>query len=125
MTDPTTDTTDTTEEPRPRHYVLRQPAMAPFGVLLDESAVQEVWDTYIKPGQASMAPQSIEERALMAILRHVYAAMTGRELDRDTIARALASVDDVALDAMAPVVRDDYRTSADAVIVALTADVTK
>ena len=52
------------------------PKMAPFGIEIDEPKyVQEVWDAFIKPGQDAGMPQSIEERALMGILRAVYAGM--------------------------------------------------
>ncbi|WP_214429835.1 hypothetical protein, partial [Escherichia coli] len=38
--------------------------------------VQDVWDTFVKPGQSDDAPpQSAEMRALMGILRAVHAAL--------------------------------------------------
>lgn len=63
------------EEEELKTFKCPVPIMAPFGAELPSSAVQEVWDTYIKPGQDKGDPQSIEERALMAILRAVFKGM--------------------------------------------------
>jgi hypothetical protein len=49
------------------------PKLAPFDVpLTDPETVQEVWDTFVKPDQDAGIVQSIEMRALMAILRAVH-----------------------------------------------------
>nr|DAT11712.1 MAG TPA: hypothetical protein [Caudoviricetes sp.] len=57
-------------------FPLPQPLIAPFGVKITPEMVQEVWDTFVKPGQSDDAPpQSAEMRALMGILRAVYAAL--------------------------------------------------
>lgn len=62
-------------EPSPADAVLMPwPRVAPLGIALSASAVQDVWDAYVKPAQDS--PQSMEMRSLMAILRSVSAAMT-------------------------------------------------
>lgn len=50
------------------------PRMAPFGIEVTKSAVQDVWDTFVKPMQAK-GVQSIEDRTLMAILRAVHEGM--------------------------------------------------
>lgn len=55
------------------------PTMAPLGVELDRDAVREVWDTFVKPGQDRGDLQSIEDRALMAILRAVYEGLPPTE----------------------------------------------
>lgn len=52
--------------------VIPLPIVRPLGQEIDCEGVQMVWDTFIKPGQDSGNPQSIEERYLMAILRAVY-----------------------------------------------------
>lgn len=50
--------------------------IAPFGIEVTRDTVAEVWDTFVKPTQtASAPPQSVEMRALMAILRGAYAAL--------------------------------------------------
>lgn len=50
--------------------------VAPLGFDVTPGMVQEVWDTFVKPGQSEDAPpQSAEMRVLMAILRGVYAAL--------------------------------------------------
>ena len=60
------------------------PVMAPFGLPITRpESVQEVWDAFIKPGQDAHMPQSIEERALMAILRAVYKGLVDADLDGD------------------------------------------
>lgn len=62
-------------------YELRTPTMAPFGVPITKDGVQEVWDVFVKPMQRDDAPpQSVEDRALMAILRAVYGAMERGEV---------------------------------------------
>lgn len=60
----------TTEPPT---MVIKVPIVAPFGIPISKKAVQEVWDTFVKPEQDSGVPQSEEMRCLMAILRAVYA----------------------------------------------------
>ena len=56
---------------------MHTPLVQPFGVPLDRrSYVQGVWDVFVKPLQSDdAAPQSIEDRFLMAILRAVYEAL--------------------------------------------------
>lgn len=45
----------------------------PLGYKLGRAALQEVWDTFVKPGQQDDAPpQSAEMRALMGFLRALY-----------------------------------------------------
>jgi hypothetical protein len=61
----------------PRTIEIPVPLLAPFMIPLDSHAVQNVWDAFVKPDQDAGMPQSIEMRALMAILRAVYAGMTG------------------------------------------------
>ena len=57
-------------------FLLPQPIMAPIGVKVTPAMVQDVWDTFVKPGQSDDAPpQSAEMRALMGILRTVHAAL--------------------------------------------------
>ena len=51
----------------------------PLGLDLDASAVQEVWDTFVKPQQDSGELQSVEDRILMAILRTMYAIFPAPE----------------------------------------------
>lgn len=52
------------------------PRMAPFGDrVIDPSAIQEIWDAFVKPDQERQVPQSIEMRLLMAVLRAVYEGM--------------------------------------------------
>jgi hypothetical protein len=49
------------------------PQLAPFGEPINNpDVVQEVWDTFVKPSQDAGELQSIEMRALMAILRAVH-----------------------------------------------------
>jgi hypothetical protein len=56
------------------------PEMAPLGVPLNASAVEDVWNVLIKPIQDRDAlPPSVEERALMAILRAVYRGLSDME----------------------------------------------
>lgn len=51
--------------------------VAPTGYQVTAPMVEEVWNTFIKPGQNDDAPpQSAETRVLMAILRGVYAALS-------------------------------------------------
>lgn len=58
-------------------HIMHTPLVQPFGVPLDRrSYVQGVWDVFVKPLQSDdAAPQSIEDRFLMAILRAVYEAL--------------------------------------------------
>lgn len=58
------------------------PLMAPFMLPLTTESVQEVWDTFVKPEQDAGVPQSVEMRALMAILRAVYEGMSDAEATR-------------------------------------------
>lgn len=53
------------------------PVVAPLGIPITASAVQEVWDTFVKPDQDAGNLQSAEMRCLMAILRAVYAGLEG------------------------------------------------
>lgn len=50
------------------------PTVAPFGdEMSSKDSIQEVWDAFVKPSQQDeFAPQSVEMRVLMAILRAVY-----------------------------------------------------
>lgn len=48
------------------------PLVRPLGISVTTDAVQEVWDTFIKPVQDRGDVQSVEDRILMAILRAVY-----------------------------------------------------
>lgn len=53
------------------------PRLAPFGLAIsDPESVQEVWDAFVKPDQDAGRLQSVEMRALMAILRAVHQGMT-------------------------------------------------
>ena len=71
-------TTPTPPEPR---IPIPVPRLAPFGLALYRpESVQEVWDAFVKPEQDAMMPQSIEMRALMAILRAVYQGMVDADL---------------------------------------------
>lgn len=54
---------------------MRIPLLAPLGLPVGKRAVQEVWDTFVKPDQDAEKPQSIEMRLLMTILRAVYDAL--------------------------------------------------
>lgn len=57
-------------------FTLPQPLVAPLGVRVTPAMVQDVWDTFVKPGQSDDAPpQSAQMRALMGILRAVNAAL--------------------------------------------------
>ena len=57
-------------------HPMKTPLVAPFGIPVTRSGVQDVWDTFVKPMQADDAgPQSVEDRILMAILRAVYEAL--------------------------------------------------
>lgn len=51
---------------------IPHPGVAPFGVPLVASAIQEVWDVFVKPDQDAGNIQSIEMRCLMAVLRSVH-----------------------------------------------------
>lgn len=52
------------------------PVSAPLGLPVTRDGVREVWDAYIVPTQQDeFAPQSVETRQLMAILRAVYVAL--------------------------------------------------
>lgn len=55
------------------------PRLAPFGIEVDSTGVMDVWNTFVKPDQDNDVPQSVEMRALMAILRAVYQGMTEDE----------------------------------------------
>ena len=47
-----------------------KPMMMPFGTEISAKDVHDVWDLFVKPTQSDDAPpQSVEDRALMAILR--------------------------------------------------------
>lgn len=51
---------------------IPMPMVRPLGIPVTKEAVQEVWDTYVKPDQDAEVPPSAEMRILMAILRSVY-----------------------------------------------------
>lgn len=60
------------------------PLVAPFGIPVTSGAVRQVWDEYVKPMQTdNAAPQSIETRILMAILRAVHQGLLEAEEDTD------------------------------------------
>jgi hypothetical protein len=63
----------------PDTLTIPVPLLQPLGLPLDGSAVQEVWDTFVKPDQDAGIPQSVEMRALMAILRAVHAGYAHEE----------------------------------------------
>lgn len=47
-----------------------KPMMMPLGTEISAEDVHGVWDVFVKPTQSDDArPQSVEDRALMAILR--------------------------------------------------------
>lgn len=57
-------------------YRKLEMSVAPLGFEVTAPMVQEVWDTFVTPGQSDDAPpQSGEMRTLMAILRGVCAAL--------------------------------------------------
>ena len=56
-----------------------RPTMAPFGIPITASGVQEVWDTFVKPEQDEDRPQSAEMRMLMGILRWVSTTLEALE----------------------------------------------
>lgn len=60
------------------------PQLAPFGLpITDPESVQEVWDAFVKPEQDAGIPQSVEMRALMAILRAVHKGLSdAQEVNR-------------------------------------------
>lgn len=60
-------------------FVCPVPVMAPMGVLLNAEAVRDVWNTFVKPDQDAGNPQSMEMRALMAILRAMYKGLSDWE----------------------------------------------
>lgn len=50
--------------------------IAPTGIPVTRDTLRGVWDTFVAPSQSDDAPpQSVETRALMAILRGAYAAL--------------------------------------------------
>lgn len=51
------------------------PRVAPLGTPVSRSGVKDVWEAFITPIQESGQPPSVEARSLLAILRHVRAAM--------------------------------------------------
>ena len=63
-----------TKEPAVIALIIPTPMVAPFGIPVDKAElVHDVWSAFIEPGQKPDArPQSVEERALMAILRAVH-----------------------------------------------------
>lgn len=63
-------------------YPMPQMLVRPLMIELTKAGVQEVWDTFVKPKQDAGELQSIEDRALMAILRSAYiAAPEGEQKD--------------------------------------------
>jgi hypothetical protein len=67
--------------PAHRTITIPVPELAPFGLpITNPNAVQDVWDTFVKPGQDAQVPQSVEMRALMAILRAVHQGLTDADL---------------------------------------------
>lgn len=63
-----------------------RPKMAPFGIPITASGVQEVWDAFVKPEQDEDYPQSAEMRMLMGILR--WASTTLEALEEQDAADA-------------------------------------
>lgn len=60
------------------------PRMEPFGVALHRPEnIQELWDVFVKPEQDAGIPQSIEMRALMAVLRAVYQGLIDANITDD------------------------------------------
>lgn len=55
------------------------PTIAPLGIEMSRDGVREVWDAFVKPKQDSGELQSVEDRALMAILRAVYEGLPATE----------------------------------------------
>ena len=54
------------------------PAAAPFGATITAADVDAAWNEFVKPSQDDdAAPQSVEMRILMGILRSVYDGMHG------------------------------------------------
>lgn len=67
----------------PETITIPVPTLAPFGLPITEpESVQEVWDAFVKPEQDAGIPQSVEMRALMAILRAVHKGMTDAQASR-------------------------------------------
>jgi hypothetical protein len=57
----------------PATITIPTPRIAPFNLpITSRETIQEVWDEFVKPDQEAGILQSIEMRALMAILRAVY-----------------------------------------------------
>ena len=55
-----------------KFFVIPHPEVAPFGGHISKTDVQAVWDAYVKPTQTDdAAPQSVETRTLMAVLRSI------------------------------------------------------
>lgn len=68
----------------PKTYEMPEPLVAPLGHGVTRDTVREVWDAFVTPSQSDDAPpQSVEMRALMAILRAVYVALPGTESEPD------------------------------------------
>ena len=64
-----------------RTITIPVPVVAPLGWELDKpQMVQDVWDVFVKPEQDAGVPQSIEMRALMAILRAIYQGLSEAEV---------------------------------------------
>lgn len=61
-----------------------KPTGAPFGFEITAHDVQDVWDTFIKPGQENGDLQSAETRVLMGILREAYRVSGGAGAEATT-----------------------------------------
>ena len=60
-----------------KEITIPQPVVSPFGVEVTRRGVKDVWDAFVVPEQSdNAAPQSVEMRMLMGILRSVYAGMS-------------------------------------------------
>lgn len=52
------------------------PLMMPFGVPIDNiESIKEIWHVFVSPAQKFNRPQSVEMRALMAVIRSYGAAL--------------------------------------------------
>lgn len=62
--------------PEATSLTIPWPSMRPLGILVSADGVKEAWDAIIGP-LAEDAPQSVEMRILMAVVRSVYDGMHG------------------------------------------------
>lgn len=70
------DLLDLFQQPQGPLVLPQEAASMPLGTRLGRTALQEVWDAFVVPGQQDDAPpQSVEMRALMGFLRALYPAL--------------------------------------------------